>query len=451
MKDLEEPDTPVAKAKSTKSKGRRRSDDDEMETEISSENESESEPKKRSVPKRGARRAGGHKKQTSRQGSPHKSPARRHTASRRHVAELSDEEESSDSEDEGEEDEEKPLKVQWILASRTETISKWREICQKMNTSEIHYGSRWFQDEAEAEDDQQDGEGTSPKKKSEDVFEERFLVKWTDLSFLHCSWETQDDLVDQVENAKTYLATFFRKSQNGLLYSADERCDGDYFDPAWVQIERVLEVEPPANGKRIKYKAEDEDKYDSTSFGMIFDKADEAFDRGTGRQFLVKWAHLPYTECIYEFERDLVLNDVEYKPQVKAFLTRSKKKSKAAMQYVIKKGDEEFRRLYKIFGDQSKTDQKTREKQIEQYKTNLQERVYKSGGQLRDYQAEGVAWMISNYVNQRSSILCDEMGLGKVSLLLGAMWIATNHSPILTELDEYSLTRLCKLQPPWTF
>lgn len=36
--------------------------------------------------------------------------------------------------------------------------------------------------------------------------------------------------------------------------------------------------------------------------------------------------------------------------------------------------------------------------------------TYPNGGKLRDYQAEGVAWLMSNYVNKRSSILADEMG-----------------------------------------
>jgi SNF2 family DNA or RNA helicase len=51
---------------------------------------------------------------------------------------------------------------------------------------------------------------------------------------------------------------------------------------------------------------------------------------------------------------------------------------------------------------------------VEEYKQNLQKVEYKNGGELRDYQAEGVAWMIANFVNQRSCILADEMGLGKV-------------------------------------
>lgn len=59
-----------------------------------------------------------------------------------------------------------------------------------------------------------------------DRYEERFLVKWNDLSHLHCSWETEKDLVEFCDGAKGRLSTFFRKSVGGLLYDADERLDG---------------------------------------------------------------------------------------------------------------------------------------------------------------------------------------------------------------------------------
>lgn len=152
----------------------------------------------------------------------HKSPARRHARKRLSIQpggsadsdEDSDDYDSDDSVDnEEEEADEEPLKMQRIIASRTERVSTWRDICRGFNTSEIDNGSRWFQ-EPNGDDD------------AEDSFEERFLIKWTDLSFLHCSWESRKDLFDQVDGAKTYLSTFFRKSQDGYLYGPDERNDG---------------------------------------------------------------------------------------------------------------------------------------------------------------------------------------------------------------------------------
>lgn len=90
-----------------------------------------------------------------------------------------------------EEHDDEPPKIQRIIAVRMETKRKWRDICTKINTSEIDNGSRWFQEEAYVVD-----EGELDK------YEERFLVKWADLSFLHCSWEKEADLLDQVDHAK---------------------------------------------------------------------------------------------------------------------------------------------------------------------------------------------------------------------------------------------------------
>lgn len=235
-----------------------------------------------------------------------KSPAASHKAVRRKVhmevevssaGEYSDEESDEDEEENvGENDD---LKIERVIAARSEKRSKWIEICKKINTTEIENGSRWHEEQDEVTEEN-------------DTFEERFLVKWYDLSYLHSSWETQDDLVDQIDNAKSYLRTFFRKSVEGFLFTPDERCDGDYFDPSYTQIERILEVEVYDQGKE-------------DNWGMIMDRNDPDYDDGTGRQFLVKWGSTPYDNNTYEFERDLIVNDIEYEPQLEEFFKRSKK------------------------------------------------------------------------------------------------------------------------------
>lgn len=236
-----------------------------------------------------------------------KSPAASHKAVRRKVhmevevssaGEYSDEE--SDEDEEEDDDEEKDdLKIERIIAARSEKRSKWIEICSKINTTELENGSRWHEELDEVTEEN-------------DTFEERFLVKWYDLSYLHSSWETQDDLVEQIDNAKSYLRTFFRKSVEGFLFTPDERCDGDYFDPSYTQIERILEVEVYDQGKE-------------NNWGMIMDRNHPDYEEGTGRQFLVKWGSTAYDNNTYEFERDLIINDIEYEPQLEAFFKRSKK------------------------------------------------------------------------------------------------------------------------------
>ena len=136
------------------------------------------------------------------------------------------------------------------------------------------------------------------------------------------------------------------------------------------------------------------------------------FEDGTGRQLLVKWVNKNYSETSYEFERDLILNDVEYLDQLRAFEMRQEKPTKDEVKASDDIGKNEFKRLAKVFSEKVKTTEEERESLIKMFQTNLEEKVFKNGGQLRDYQAEGVTWLMSNHINKRSSILADEMGLG---------------------------------------
>lgn len=104
------------------------------------------------------------------------------------------------------------MKINKIIACKSLRLREWKEICKNMNTTEITNGSRWIQDDDDGVD--------------LDKFEERFLVKWDQLSFLHVSWETQRDLEEFCDGAKLRLRFFFRKAEGGLLYEQDERLDG---------------------------------------------------------------------------------------------------------------------------------------------------------------------------------------------------------------------------------
>ena len=92
------------------------------------------------------------------------------------------------------------------------------------------------------------------------------------------------------------------------------------------------------------------------------------------------------------------------------------KPTKNDMRSLEKKSESQFKRLYKVFGDKIKQDEDQKEEDVKAYQKELENRVFEPvGGQLRDYQAEGVSWLMSNHLNKRSSILADEMGLGCVN------------------------------------
>ncbi|KAL3935214.1 MAG: hypothetical protein SGBAC_009225, partial [Bacillariaceae sp.] len=387
-----------------------------------------------------------------------KSPARRHARNRKSISvqedddgdsefeaalRLTDYESSSESEDgDGEED----LKIQRLLASRTETRRKWREIGSQTNTSEVTEGSRWFQEasalpfpkqqQAEKDDDNHndndndananDNDANANDNANDDdelsLHEERFLVKWSGLSYLHCSWETQKDLLQEIEGAKTYLSSFFRKSTNGILFSQDERKDGDYFDPGLVQIDRILFVDSTItenskeknNRKRNPTTWQEEQESTPKDRGIVLDKSDKGgFEDGTGRQMLIKWESSNYSDCTFEFERDLMLADIDLMPALESYYQRTTKPTKSQLKQKKSMNDTAMRKSYKLFGDQTDMAEGLRQERVQRYQNDLASYVFSNGGQLRDYQSEGVTWFLSNWVNRRSCIMADEMGLGK--------------------------------------
>ena len=304
--------------------------------------------------------------------------------------------EDQDSQDDEDDEDLDDIKIQKIIACRTDTLENWKVRCDKINTSEVENGSRWFQED---------------KFLDSKTLEKRYLVKWSELSYLHCSWETQKDLMEQVDNTKVHFSTFYRKSYDGFLFNMDERGDGEFLDPMYVTIDRVLEVDLPEidlrDGRSKKLKG----KYFGLedNWGLIFDKENPNYEFGTGRKLLIKWCELPYSDVSYEFERDLILNQIDFDEPLRAFYSYTAKPTKDNFIRDTRVGEKESRRLYKIFGYECTRS----EASVEAYTKDIENKDFPNSGRLRDYQAEGVAWMLSNYTNKRNSILCDEMGLGK--------------------------------------
>lgn len=199
-----------------------------------------------------------------------------------------------------------PFKIEKVIARRSQTLSDWKETCLPMQSSVLHGGSRWVQED---------------RLGAENETEERYFIKWSDCSYLHCSWESRDDLLESVEGARNILARFDLKHPDGLAFDADERCDGDYFDPAWVQVDRVIEIHMPEACPSVS--ADDEDNITHKELGIVLDRNDAEFENGVGRHLLVKWENQPYSSCSYEYERDLILLNVDYKKQVQSFSRRN--------------------------------------------------------------------------------------------------------------------------------
>ena len=161
----------------------------------------------------------------------------------------------------------------------------------------------------------------------------------------------------------------------------------DFFNPSWTAIERILNCSLDEENTQ-----EDED-------GTI---------KNIGRQFYIKWVGKNYSESTYEYEQDLILSHVQYLDHLASFKLRIKKPTKEDMKSRGDTARAETARLIDIFCQDEE-----RESKIKQYQLDLENHVFKNGGKLRDYQAEGVSWLMANHISQKGSILADEMGLGK--------------------------------------
>jgi superfamily II DNA or RNA helicase len=137
---------------------------------------------------------------------------------------------AGESDSDSDSDEEDQFRIQLLLGSKKLLPAQWREIQADMNTREINRGSAWEMEEEEWND-----------TRTEPI--EKFLVKWQHASYLHVSWETTRDLLDNVgPSAKAAINRFRQREARGEALF-DDLGRGEYFPPQFVQIDRVLDIE----------------------------------------------------------------------------------------------------------------------------------------------------------------------------------------------------------------
>ncbi|KAG9328594.1 hypothetical protein JZ751_012861 [Albula glossodonta] len=136
--------------------------------------------------------------------------------------------------------------------------------------------------------------------------------------------------------------------------------------------------------------------------------------------FLVKWCSLPYEDATWELREDV--DDVKV---------------------------EEFR---KIQGRQPRL-KRTPRPPASAWKKLEESREYKNGNTLREYQLEGLNWLLFNWYNRQNCILADEMGLGKTIQsisLLSEVFSAGVQGPFLVIAPLSTITNWEREFAGWT-
>ncbi|KAL0966321.1 hypothetical protein UPYG_G00293860 [Umbra pygmaea] len=164
------------------------------------------------------------------------------------------------------------------------------------------------------------------------------------------------------------------------------------FNPDYVEVDRILEESISVdkdNGEPVVY-------------------------------YLVKWCSLPYEDATWELKEDVDEGKVE-----------------------------EFR---KIQNRQPRL-KRTPRPPAASWKKLEESREYKSGNVLREYQLEGVNWLLFNWYNRQNCILADEMGLGKTIQsisLLSEVFNAGIQGPFLVIAPLSTITNWEREFVTWT-
>ncbi|XP_056009130.1 chromodomain-helicase-DNA-binding protein 8-like isoform X4 [Ostrea edulis] len=195
-----------------------------------------------------------------------------------------------------------------------------------------------------------DGENEEQHVTNEEEVEE-FFVKYKNFSYLHCEWKTAEELERGDKRIQQKLKRFFlKKSQTQHMFS--ELDEDELFNPDYTEVHRVLDVSTisdPNGGEDITH-------------------------------FLVKWRGLPYEDATWELQQDVDPAKVEL--------------------------------FYKLREPPEDVEIKARGAPEEWVKLECS-REYRNSNSLRDYQLEGVNWLMFSWHNHQNCILADEMGLGK--------------------------------------
>ena len=225
------------------------------------------------------------------------------------------------------------------------------------------------------------------EKDENGAHKEMYLIKWKGLSYLNVSWEYKGDLENVDPGAKSKLKKFAALTQptddndiNDSPKFTQVNLDADdieYFNPEFVEVHRIISC----NRMDCWHS-----KVKSAS-----DLLNES-NASTDIEYFIKWRGLPYDECTWENFETLKLY---YSEEIFLFWMREK-----VCKYTILKHPEikEYQKLIKspVFGVKNPDSEDTN-----------------GGLTLRDYQLEGVNWLLWNWWHKRQCILADEMGLGK--------------------------------------
>ncbi|KAH0466200.1 hypothetical protein IEQ34_006303 [Dendrobium chrysotoxum] len=233
-----------------------------------------------------------------------------------------------------------------------------------------------------------------------------FYIKWKGQSYLHCEWKPFSDLQN---------LTGFKKVLNYMKKANEERIN-----------KRALSREEAEVHDVSKEMELDLIKQYSQVERIFADRISKTGNDDVVTEYLVKWQGLPYAEATWEKDTDIAFAQDsidEFKAREAAMTVQGKmvdfqrRKSKASLRRLDEQPD------------------------------------WLKGGKLRDYQLEGLNFLVNSWRNDTNVILADEMGLGKtvqsVSMLGFLQYAQQIHGPFLVVVPLSTLSNWAKEFKKW--
>eukprot|EP01029_Cantina_marsupialis_P031516 TRINITY_DN912_c1_g1_i2.p1 TRINITY_DN912_c1_g1~~TRINITY_DN912_c1_g1_i2.p1 ORF type:complete len:1876 (-),score=622.51 TRINITY_DN912_c1_g1_i2:229-5856(-) len=242
-----------------------------------------------------------------------------------------------------------------------------------------------------------------------------FLVKWKNKSYLHLEWVQPNMFGEckQIRLMKQWLKEPSNVIQPAHVHAHDGEDDiSEYFSPTFTQIDRLLAC------KDVDAEVPTDDNKENSEEAAGFIQVHKV----RRRMYLVKWCDLSYKECTWEFEED-----IQDDAKVEQFIRFN---SPVPIQQMTYRGE------------------------VANFKGLSESPQFKGGRKLREYQLEGLNWLVFNWVSKRSCILADEMGLGKtiqtVAFINALITHHNNRGPFLVVAPLSTLGHWKREVEDWT-